>query len=150
MLDRLFNRRRHGGPQLRPSVGRMVPAGFADLPVLAGLFLLIEGKTPEKVAQVELRADNMTPAARYGSTWTRAALLAAVLGGTALCRAVPHTPLGYEGVGWMMAHIGASGHAPASVSRLSAPEGSGAVGSASQASMSRHTVSPCRSRVSMW
>lgn len=68
MLDRLFNRRRHGGRQLRPSVGRMVPAGSADLPVLAGLFLLIEGKTPEKVAQVELRADNMTPAARYGST----------------------------------------------------------------------------------
>ena len=61
---------------------------------------------------------------------------------------------GYECDGATMTHGIRPGHAPAPVSwlapRPSAPDGSGARGSASQASMSRHTVSPCRSRVSMW
>jgi hypothetical protein len=74
----------------------------------------------------------------------------------ALLRRACSVQLSYECDGATIAHSvrpGRPGQAPApvpsSVPRPSAPEGNGASGPASQASMSRHTVSACRSRVSM-
>ena len=57
---------------------------------------------------------------------------------------------GYERAGGAMAQGGGPEQTPVCAPARSAPEGSGTRGSASQASMSLHTLSPCRSRVSMW